>query len=322
MANDKSLLNDNYIFGLDIGTRSIVGVVGYKSGDQFHVVAHAMMEHETRAMIDGQIHDVSKVTESIKVVKQDLEAQLGVDLHKTCIAAAGRVLKTAMIHVEQEMDPMMLIDDNRISALELLGMERAHQKVNSDLDMNEMGYHCVGYTVSKYYLNDYEITSLKDHKGKKISADVLATFLPQEVVESLYVVVQNAGMEVYSLTLEPIAAINVAIPEQFRLLNIALVDIGAGTSDIAITKDGGIIAYGMIPMAGDEMTEAIVHKYLVDFNTAEKIKRKAYTKAKKILFKDVIGIKHEVDALEVHHLLDVAAAGITKRIGEKALLNN
>lgn len=320
---DKVLLNDNYVFGLDIGTRSIVGVVGYNADQKFHVVAYSMKEHVTRTMIDGQIHDVGKVTETIIEVKQDLESQLGAKLHKVCIAAAGRVLKTAMIHVEQETDPLTIIDDDHINALELLGMERAHQKVNSDLDMNEMGFHCVGYTVAKYYLNDYEITSLKDHKGKKISADVLATFLPQEVVESLYVVVKNAGLEVYSLTLEPIAAINVAIPEQFRLLNIALIDIGAGTSDIAITKEGSIIAYGMIPMAGDEMTEAIAHKYLVDFNTAEKIKREAYTKAKKTTFNDVIGIKHEVPVPEIRRLLEIAASSITKRIGKKIIeLNN
>ena len=57
------------------------------------------------------------------------------------------------------------------------------------------------------------------------------------------------------------------------MLNIALVDVGAGTSDISITRDGSIIAYGMIPYAGDELTEAIVHHYLVDFKTAEQMKR-------------------------------------------------
>ncbi len=226
MASDQKKLNDNYIFGLDIGTRSVVGVVGYKTEGEFKIVAHAMKEHDTRAMIDGQIHDIHKVTETIIKVKEKLESQLEVKLHKACIAAAGRVLKTALIHVEQELDPNNLIDEDRINSLELLGMERAHKEVNTNLSNVEMGYHCVGYTVSKYYLNDYEISSLEGHKGKKIGADVLATFLPQEVVESLYVVVQNAGMEVYSLTLEPIAAINVAIPAQFRLLNIALIDIG------------------------------------------------------------------------------------------------
>lgn len=324
MPQKNSPFNDNYIFGLDIGTRSIVGVVGYRGEDnRFHMVAHAMKEHDTRAMIDGQIHDIARVTETIRQVKKTLEDQLDVTLHKVCIAAAGRVLKTAMIHVEQETDPMQIIDENRINALELLGMERAHQEVNTNLEANEMGYHCVGYTVSRYYLNDFEITSLKDHKGKRIAADVLATFLPQEVVESLYVVVQNAGMEVYSLTLEPIAAINLAIPYQYRLLNIALVDIGAGTSDIAITKNGSIIAYGMIPIAGDEMTEAIVHKYLVDFNTAEQVKRKAFGKGKSIAFKDVIGIKHSIPKTEVNAVLKEAAGKITARISEKITeLNN
>ena len=323
MTKNSNKLNDNYVFGLDIGTRSVVGVVGYRSGVNFKVMAYAMVEHDTRAMIDGQIHDIGKATETIVSVKKNLEKQLGVTLHKACIAAAGRVLKTALIHVNQEMDPTIIIDDHHINTLELLGMEKAHQQVNSDLEEEEMGYHCVGYTVSKYYLNDYEITSLKDHKSKKISADVLATFLPQEVVESLYSVVKNADMEVYSLTLEPIAAIHVAIPEEFRLLNIALVDIGAGTSDIAITKDGGIIAYGMIPMAGDELTEAIVHHYLVDFNTAEKIKIKASTKAKTVSFKDVIGMKHTVETDEINQLLEDVSKELASKIAARIIeLNN
>ena len=68
------------------------------------------------------------------------------------------------------------------------------------------------------------------------------------VVESLYTVMERAGMEVTCLTLEPIAALNVAIPKELRLLNLALVDVGAGTSDIAITKSGTIIAYDMAPL--------------------------------------------------------------------------
>lgn len=91
-------------------------------------------------------------------------------------------------------------------------------------------------------------------------------------MDGLYAAVGMAGLTVANMTLEPIAAINVAIPENYRLLNIALVDIGAGTSDISVTRDGSIIAYGMIPLAGDEITELIVQSYLVDFNTAEQIK--------------------------------------------------
>ena len=73
---------------------------------------------------------------------------------------------------------------------------------------------------------------------------MLATFLPQMVIEGLYSVISKAGLEA-NITLEPIAAINVAIKEELRLLNLVLVDIGAGTSDIAITRDGKIMAYAM-----------------------------------------------------------------------------
>ena len=65
------------VFGLDIGTRSIVGTVGYKEKDRFVVIAQRVMEHETRAMLDGQIHDIKKVGSTIKAVKEALEADVG-----------------------------------------------------------------------------------------------------------------------------------------------------------------------------------------------------------------------------------------------------
>src|SRR5690625_5489769 len=72
--------------------------------------------------------------------------------------------------------------------------------------------------------------------GDKATVEVIATFLPQVVVESLLASLERADLTMEALTLEPIAAIHVLIPDSMRRLNIALVDIGAGTSDVAITK--------------------------------------------------------------------------------------
>ena len=154
----------------------------------------------------------------------------------------------------------------------------------------------------RYYLNDYAINNLEGHKAEKIGNDHLATILPEEVVDGLYAAVDYAGLTVAYLSLVPIAAMNVAIPEQYRLLNIALVDVGAGTSDICLTKDGSIAAYGMIPAAGDELTEIIAKEYLVDFASAEKIKLAA-GKKKTITYKDIMGISHKLPAADVHKLL-------------------
>lgn len=91
---DNAEQNANqFVFGLDIGTRNVVGTVGYREGKDFYVAAQYMKEHETRAMLDGQIHDIGRVGRTIAEVKAELEGQLEAKLTDVCIAAAGRVLK-------------------------------------------------------------------------------------------------------------------------------------------------------------------------------------------------------------------------------------
>ena len=75
-----------YVFGLDIGTRNMVGTVGYKDArNHFIVEAQVSLEHKTRAMLDGQIHDIAKVSESIVHIKNELERQTGNPLEDVCI---------------------------------------------------------------------------------------------------------------------------------------------------------------------------------------------------------------------------------------------
>ena len=67
----------NNVFGLDIGTRNVVGTVGHRTEDgAFIVEAQYVRQHETRSMLDGQIHDIGKVARTISAVKAELEAQL------------------------------------------------------------------------------------------------------------------------------------------------------------------------------------------------------------------------------------------------------
>ncbi|MBP3610035.1 MAG: rod shape-determining protein [Lachnospiraceae bacterium] len=313
MGNPEQL-----VFGLDIGTRSIVGTVGYKqSMNDFTVVAQDVKMHDTRAMMDGQIHDINKVAETIAQVKHSLEKQTGRKLEEVCIAAAGRVLKTVTVHVETEFTQEVTVDTEMIRALELLGVEKAYQQIKEESQGDDTNYYCVAYTVIKYYLNDFSISNLEDHKAKRIAADVLTTFLPDEVIGGLYTAVEKAGLKVANLTLEPIAAIQVAIPEKFRLLNIALVDVGAGTSDISITKEGSIIAYGMIPMAGDALTEQLVGAHLVDFATAEQIKMDINTEEEVITYTDIMGLSQTTTPEEVRAELQPIVDSMTRQVAEK-----
>lgn len=314
---------EQMVFGLDIGTRSIVGIVGYKQSEsRFTVAAQQVQFHETRAIIDGQVHDIEKVAQTIVSVKRALEQRLERRLPEVCIAAAGRVLKTVTVHTDVDLEGETVIEKEQIRTLIASGIEQAYGEIRRDTENERQQFHCVGHTVMRYYLNDYVMTSLEAHKGSRISADIIATFLPQEVVDGLYQSVEKAGLKVENMTLEPIAAIQVAIPERFRLLNIALVDVGAGTSDISITKDGSIVAYGMIPKAGDAITEAIMRSFLTDFLTAEKMKLAASGKRKELSFKDVIGMRHKITTAELREAVLPVVKEMTGQIAEQIIALN
>lgn len=309
-------LPEQLVFGLDIGTRSLVGSVGARQGERkFTVFAIDSEEHETRAMMDGQIHDIPKVSESVKRMKKRLEKKLDRELTEVCIAAAGRVLKTVNVRAELILEEEMKITDELIYSLEMLGVENAYEVMRSKGE-DENDYYCVGYSVMRYYINGQQMSNLAEHKGSKIEAEMIATFLPQDVVDDLYAAVENAGLEVSNLTLEPIAAIDIAIPERFRLLNIALVDVGAGTSDICVTNDGCVMAYGMIPHAGDEITEIIARHCLVDFNTADRIKRDASEKDT-VSFNDIMEITQNMASEEILEAIRPTINAITEEIAEK-----
>ncbi len=303
------------VFGLDIGTRSIVGTVGYLNGGKFHVLAQRSREHETRAMLDGQIHDIGKVGETISLVKNQLEEDLGRELTEVCIAAAGRVLRTVTTYVEHTFENDREITQEDVYSLCTMGVEKAYEEFQNSNTDTDMKFYCVGYTAMRYYMNGYQMGNLEGHKAKSIAVDLIATFLPDDVVDGLYKAVELAGLHVANLTLEPIAAIQVAIPEKFRMLNMALVDVGAGTSDISITKEGTITAYGMIPVAGDSLTDILVQHCLVEFEMAEQIKRKCKTQ-EIIEYEDIMGLPQTITASEVLELLDPEIERMTQMVSD------
>lgn len=310
-------LTEPLVFGLDIGTRSIVGTVGYRtSTNGFVVVAQESVEHETRAMLDGQIHDIQAVADTIIQVKQKLEQLIGRKLTDVCIAAAGRVLKTVVACAEMHFNYETVVTNEHVYSLDMLGVEKAYDLLRQEQQNDDIHFYCVGYSVIRYYQNDYPITNLEGHKANTIRTELIATFLPDEVVDGLYAAVEKAGLYVANLTLEPIAAMNVAIPEKFRLLNIALVDVGAGTSDISITNDGSIIAYGMIPAAGDEITEALARHYLLDFGEAEKMKCQS-TMRKQVTVHDIMGLSHKISSEEIAEVAEPVVREITTRVADR-----
>ncbi len=315
-------MKDELIFSLDIGTRTIIGIVGeYTEDEKFKVLAYSIKEHKKRNMYDGQIHDIDGVAKVVKEIVSELEEKTGEKLKVVSIAAAGRALKTHKIRIEKNIDGLKEISKFDVEALELEAIQKAQDEINQIETNKNFKYYSIGYTVSDYYLDEDRMERLEGHRGERIGVELLATFLPQIVIESLYSVISRVGLEVGSITLEPIAAINVAIKKELRLLNLSLIDIGAGTSDIAITKDGQIISYAMTSTAGDEITERLAKAYLLDFNSSEKLKVEL-SKKEEHEFVDVVGIQYKLTTTEIVNTIKDIIEKIATEISEKILEYN
>ncbi|MDG5473472.1 pilus assembly protein PilM [Jeotgalibacillus sp. ET6] len=312
-------MNTERIFALDIGTRSIVGLILSYKEDHYTVEKIIQKDHKSRAMLDGQIHHVPAVAELIIEIKEEFEQCYG-SLTTVSVAAAGRALITSQARFDLPLSKNQNLSQQDILHMELQAVQLAQEKAAQD--ENSHHYHCVGYSVLHYMIDGQNIGSLEDQKGDTASVAIIATFLPRIVIESLIASLKRAGLSMGALTLEPIAAINVLIPASMRKLNIALVDIGAGTSDIAITNDGTVVAYGMVPIAGDEITECLSEHFILDFPLAEETKRKIQT-SNTLVISDILGFENEVSRDEMVEALRPSAEKLAVAISEEIMrLNN
>lgn len=302
------------VFALDVGTRNVVGILTKMNGDKIEISHMEIMEHETRAMEDGQIHDIAKVSNVSEAVKNKLEEKSGEKIDKVAVAVAGRTLVSQRGSAQKELNIKEEVTEEDVLAIELQAIQNSMLQLD---DKFHKEFHCVGYTVCGYKLDGVSIKNPLLQKGVSLEVEILATFLPKIVVDSMFTMVKRVGLEIVNLTLEPIAAISVVIPEDMRKLNLALVDIGAGTSDIALTDNGQIIGYEMVPMAGDEVTEKLASEYILEFSEAEKVKRELLKPKESVKFTDILGMEYEVEKSQIVEKLESTIELLAEKIVEK-----
>ena len=319
----KTPQGKDILFILDIGTRSVIGVAGRVRDEMLEVLCVESAEHSQRAVVDGQIEDIEQTAKIAGLVKDRMEQKLNISFQEVHVAAAGRVLKTGRVSCEMELDDQKSIGAKELAALESMGVQRAYQDLIANLSEGDpMDFCSVGHTIVGYQLDGYSFSTLTGHRGKLAGIDLIATFLPSEVVESLYTTMSMLGLTIASMTLEPIAAMNAVVPRELRLLNIALVDVGAGTSDIAVADKGSVCGYTMATVAGDEITERLMQEYLIDFETAERMKFAASAGEPSFEYADVLGFPYTVSREETLERIRPTVEDLAEQIARGILSVN
>lgn len=256
-------MHDKIVVGLDIGTTKICVVVG-KLDEYDKLEILGMGTSVSDGVKEGTISNINKTVYAITQAIEDAENKSGIDIRVVNVGVAGKHIKSQLHHgsiTRSEREAEITVDDiNRLTN----DMYRI---------VTEPGTEII-HVMPQHYTVDYE-QNVKDPVGMvgvKLEADFNIITAHSNAIRNIKKCVQRAGLEIDNLILEPMASSLSVLGEEEKKAGVAIVDIGGGTTDIAIFEDGIIRHTSVIPFGGNIITADIKHGCAVMPTQAELLK--------------------------------------------------
>ena len=185
--------------------------------------------------------------------------------------------------------------------LELTAIQSAQKQLATSRVVNDpASYYCVGHSIVNFALDGTIMKTLVGQRGHKATIEIISTFLPR--TGHRLASGRRPQRRSRNRHLDPGTDRRHQCSDSTHRcvhLNLVLVDVGAGTSDVAVTRNGAVIGYGMVPIAGDEITEELSAQLLLDFKIAETLKRRLGRNVKNVHYVDILGIKHSASPADI-----------------------
>ena len=257
--------NDKIVVGLDIGTTKICAIVGRKN-EFGKLEVLGMGKAESDGVIRGIVTNIDKTVNAIEKAVREAEDQSGIDIRVVNVGIAGQHIKSSIHHgsiTRSTNDDEITIEDiNRLNN----DMYRIVIPPGSEII----------HVMPQDYTVDYE-DGIKDPvgmSGVKLEADFHIITAQTNAINNINKCVKRAGLEIEHLILEPLASSMAVLSDEEKEAGICLVDIGGGTTDIAIFHDNIIRHTAVIPFGGNIITSDIKQGCMVMQHQAELLKTK------------------------------------------------
>lgn len=255
--------NDKIIVGLDIGTTKICAVVGRKN-EYGKLEVLGMGKSVSDGVIRGIVTNIDKTVRAIEKAVAEAEAQSGIDIRVVNVGIAGQHIKSSMHHgsiTRNSTDDEITVEDiNRLTN----DMYRIVIPAGSEII----------HVMPQDYTVDYE-SGIKDPvgmSGVKLEADFHVITAQTNAINNVNKCVRRAGLEIDNLILEPLASSLAVLSEEEKEAGVCLIDIGGGTTDIAIFHDNIIRHTAVVPFGGNILTSDIKQGCMVMQHQAEQLK--------------------------------------------------
>ena len=258
-------MNKNYSVGLDIGTTKIVAMVGEKN--QFNKVKIlGVGKSQSLGVHRGVVNNITQTIQSIKIAVDEAQTKSGVDVKEVAVGIAGQHIRSLQHsdYITRE-NPDEVISENDIDKL----IDQVYKLVMLP-----------GEEIIHVLPQDFKVDGQSEIKepigmyGSRLEANFHIVVGQVSSIRNIGKCIKSSGLEMGDITLEPLASSDAVLSEEEKEAGVALIDIGGGTTDVAIFKDGIIKHTAVIPFGGNVITEDIKEGCSIIGNQAEQLKIK------------------------------------------------
>lgn len=269
---------DQYIVGLDIGTEYVKALIGQVTPNGVEIIGMGRAHQSLSDMQAGAIADIGRVVQNCDKALADAEREAGVSARTAVIGIAGELVKgmTTTVRVTRK-DAEKALDLPEVERIIKLVQERAQAKARQqlawELGGKDVEIRLVNSALVGIEIDGYKVTSPVGFQGRDVVVQLYTAFAPLIHIGALERTAQQLDLDLLAVAAEPFAVARSVIGDDTSAsMSAILMDIGGGTTDIAVINDGGVQGTKMFGIGGRAFSRSIERELGVEFEQAEELK--------------------------------------------------
>ena len=274
---NKKQPRDKYLVALDIGTEYVKALIGEVKGGSVEIIGVGRQRQRLTDMANGAVTDIAGVVENCDAALKRAEQMAGVVARDVVIGIAGELVKGGSTTISyRRARPNMQIDETELKDIIERIQKDAFDKVRKELSW-ETGYKeidvkLVNAAVVDVYIDGYRVTNPVGFQGRDVTIQIFNAFAPMVHLGALQTVARDLDLNLINIAAEPFAVAKSVGADDSTEFSAIFIDMGGGTSDIAVVNNGGVEGTKMFAIAGRSFTKRIASTFGLSFEEAEKLK--------------------------------------------------
>lgn len=273
----KEKIKEKYGVALDIGTE-VIKVLIYKIDNEGVEILGSGKQRQRLSDIEaGAVTNIEGVTASVALALEKARREAKILPTNAIVGIAGELVKgqTVQVHYER-LDPYAKIDAaelrNIIQKVQWKAFDQARAQLSWETGYSEIDVKLVNAAIVDMRIDGYKVTNPIGFQGRDVQVSIFNSFAPLVHLGAIQTIVNEVDLDLISIATEPYAVARAISKEKEQDFSAIFIDIGGGTTDIALVSEGGVVGTKMFALGGRAFTKRLASIFKKSFEKAEEMK--------------------------------------------------